>query len=274
MVKTGMDETRRRLVLEAIASGRVPALLPRKTWGGMGSGLPCSACRKPIHAEQLETEFDDQGQSYRLHIECQAVWETVMATGALPPACHGGDPLVPEAEWTDLIRAISQGDETALRELYDRSHRIVFTLSLRILNDALTAEEVTLDVYQAVWERAATYDASRGSVVGWIMNQARSRALDRRRRQRRKKRVDAGKADLGEIVNHVEAPTEERASELDRALEALTLDERRAIETAYFEELTYAEVAERLGAPLGTIKTRIRSGLAKLRTLLQHKEDL
>jgi RNA polymerase sigma-70 factor, ECF subfamily len=174
-----------------------------------------------------------------------------------------------ESEWVDLVHRIANRDPSALRDLYERTHRIVFTLALRMLNDPPTAEEVTLDVYHGVWERAVTYDPERATVVGWIMNQARSRAIDRVRHDGRKKRVDAGKADVGGMEEDSSAsPMDERRERLQIALESLTVDERRAIEAAYFEELTYAEVAERFDAPLGTIKTRIRSGLAKLRTLL------
>ena len=181
-----------------------------------------------------------------------------------------------EAEWVDLVRAIGSGDQGALRELYVRTHRIVFTLILRILKNPLSAEEVTLDVYHDVWRRSAAYDPARGSVVAWIMNQARSRAIDRLRRERRSKRVDDGKTSslVGDEAAAESLPPEEQRRLLKTAIEALTIDERRAIEMAYFDELTYAEVAERLGAPLGTIKTRIRSGLAKLRTLLPHEEDI
>ena len=107
------------------------------------------------------------------------------------------------------------------------------------------------------------------------MNQARSRAIDRLRRESRSKRVDDGRTTgFDDIETPVESSRlEEQRRILGNALEALTIDERRAIETAYFEELTYAEAAERLDTPLGTIKTRIRSGLAKLRTLLPRTAD-
>ena len=192
---------------------------------------------------------------------------------------YAGDsePLVLEDEWLELVRAVGAGNQVALRELYERTHKIVFTLTFRILKDPLTTEEVVLDVYHDVWRRAATYDSSRGSVVGWIANLTRSRAIDRLRRESRKKRVppDFRTSDSGvSEPSGDELTVEERRRVLAGALQALTDDERRAIETAYFEELSYAEVAERLNAPLGTIKTRIRAGLAKLRTLLQRPEDL
>jgi RNA polymerase sigma-70 factor, ECF subfamily len=188
---------------------------------------------------------------------------------------EAGSPSAREAEWCALVVAIGARDQSALRELYDRTHRIVFTLIVRLLKDPEMAEEVTLDVYHEIWQRSASYDPARAPVLGWIMNQARSRAIDRLRRQHRRKRVDDGKAGIDGSGDEIEPlPLEERRRLLASALEALTIDERRAIEAAYFEERTYVEVAERLGAPLGTIKTRIRSGLAKLRTLLAYRDDI
>jgi RNA polymerase sigma-70 factor (ECF subfamily) len=151
-------------------------------------------------------------------------------------------------------------------------HRVVFTLIMRITNNRETAEELTLDVFHDVWRRAPQYDAAAGSVVGWIMNQARSRAIDRVRFEQRKKRVNPAAdqpspamsaSDAGEIFDLME-----QGRRLRDALIVLTPDERQVIETAFFSELTYAEVAARLNQPLGTVKTRIRSGLAKLRQVL------
>jgi len=184
-------------------------------------------------------------------------------------------PAVAESEWTDLVQGIALRNEAALRELYERTHRIVFTLIFRIVKDPLTAEEVLLDVYHDVWRKPATFDPNRGTVIAWLMNQTRSRAIDRLRGDSRKKRTDTQQPSPLKVEAPIDpAIAEQRRGVLDQCLQALTLDERRAIETAYFQELTYAEVAERLGEPLGTIKTRIRAGLAKLRTLLADKEDL
>ena len=97
---------------------------------------------------------------------------------------------VSEDEWLQLVRAIAGGDQRALHSLYEQTHRIVFTLIVRITMNRETAEEVTLDVFYDVWRKASTYDPANGSVVGWIMNQARSRAIDRLRFDQRKKRVN------------------------------------------------------------------------------------
>ena len=183
---------------------------------------------------------------------------------------------VPEKEWLRLVASIAAGDQLALRELYERIHRVVFTLIMRIINNRETAEELTLDVFHDIWRRASGYDASAGTVVGWIMNQARSRAIDRLRFERRKKRVNPSTDEslVEEAARRSdEIPTVGDEGRLLRsALTVLTPDERVAIETAFFSELTYAEVAARLEQPLGTVKTRIRSGLAKLRQALGGQE--
>lgn len=182
------------------------------------------------------------------------------------------EPGVVEEEWVALVRAIAGGDQLALHALYERSHRPVFTLLMRITRQREVAEELTVDLFHDVWRRAARYDAANGSVLGWIMNQARSRAIDRLRHDQRKKRVDPhphGSAVAEAAVGSDEAlQIEQRHSTLRSALAVLTPDEKQAIEAAFFGELTHAEVAEQLKQPLGTIKTRIRSGLQKLRRAL------
>ena len=179
---------------------------------------------------------------------------------------------VSEKDWVRLVQCIAAGDQRALHALYERTHRIVFTLIVRITNNRETAEELTLDVFHDVWRRASTYDAAGGSVVGWIMNQARSRAIDRLRFEQRKKRVNHGPDDPPPVTAASD-PREvfdlrEQGRLLRDALTALTPAERHVIETAFFSELTYHEVAAQLNQPVGTVKTRIRSGLAKLRQAL------
>ena len=178
-------------------------------------------------------------------------------------------PRVSEDEWLQLVRAIAGGDQSALYSIYEQTHRIVFTLIVRIIMNRETAEEVTLDVFHEVWRRASSYDPANGSVVGWIMNQARSRAIDRLRFDQRKKRVNPYPHSLRPTTDIVDPQQaclfEERSRLLRDALEALTPEERKTIETAFFSELTYEETATKLNQPLGTVKTRIRSGLGKLR---------
>jgi RNA polymerase sigma-70 factor, ECF subfamily len=179
---------------------------------------------------------------------------------------------VSEQDWVSLVRAIAAGDQLALHTLYEQTHRVVFTLIVRIIKNRETAEEVTLDVFHDVWRRAPNYDPADGSVLGWIMNQARSRAIDRWRFEHRKKRMDGGVAapdSDGSAFDPQQAyQSEEQNRLLRNAIEVLTPDERQAIETAFFSELTYVEAAARLNQPIGTVKTRIRSGLEKLRKAL------
>jgi RNA polymerase sigma-70 factor, ECF subfamily len=177
-----------------------------------------------------------------------------------------------EADWVGLVRSVAAGDQLALHSIYEQTHGIVFTLIMRIVNNRETAEELTLDVFHDVWRRASTYEPANGSVVGWIVNQARSRAIDRLRYEQRKKRVDDGtgpaytKTAANDPLNAFQV--DEQTQLLRKALDILNAEEKQAIETAFFSELTYQEAAARLNQPLGTIKSRIRSGLGKLRVAL------
>lgn len=180
--------------------------------------------------------------------------------------------LALESHWVGLVDSVATGDQLALHALYERAYRPVFTLAMRISGNAQTAEEITLDVFHDVWRRAARYDAANGSVLGWIMNQARSRAIDRLRFDQRQKRSGA-QPDADRSSLDVREPQDiqmirEQSQSLHVALAVLTLDERQAIEAAFFSDLTYVEVAEQLKQPLGTIKTRIRAALQKLRRVL------
>jgi RNA polymerase sigma-70 factor (ECF subfamily) len=191
-----------------------------------------------------------------------------------------GDVLYPDASraheseraWVALVQSIAAGDELALHAIFERSHRVVFTLTMRICSNRETAEEVTLDVFHDVWRLACRYDAGNGTVLGWIMNQARSRAIDRLRFEGRKKRVNP---DAEEVLapsalpdGHDVLELKQQGEALRKGLALLTLEERQAIEAAFFAELTHAQAAQRLNQPLGTVKTRIRSGLHKLRQAL------
>jgi RNA polymerase sigma-70 factor (ECF subfamily) len=184
--------------------------------------------------------------------------------------------LVPETEWVSLVKSVAAGNQIALHTLYERLHRIVFTLILRITANRETAEELTVDVFHDVWRRASTYDEAGGAVIGWIMNQARSRAIDRLRFDGRKKRrrddIMLPVAPMADPLDIAEWQAQREA--LHNALTLLTPQERQAIEATFFGDLTHAEAATRLGLPLGTVKTRIRSGLHKLRRrLMEDRHD-
>ena len=182
------------------------------------------------------------------------------APGTLGDVLYGGMSSAPgsEEDWVALVRGIAAGDQVALHGLYERSHRLVFTLIMRITSSRETAEELTLEVFHDLWRRAYRYDPRDGTVLGWLMNQARSRALARLRSDQRKK---GDEAEFGD---------ERRA--LRRALTTLTPEERQVIEAAFFSELPPAEVAVRLKESLETVRTRIHSGLHKLRQALAEGE--
>ena len=177
---------------------------------------------------------------------------------------------VPEQDWVVLVQSIAAGDQLALHALYERAHRLVFTLIIRITANRETAEELTVDVFHDIWRRSSGYDPANGTVLGWIMNQARSRAIDRLRFENRKKRSGGNVEPMAEAAADPRDVLElrEQGESLRAALAALTPAERQAIEMTFFAGLTHAEAAARLDQPLGTIKTRIRSGLHKLRHTL------
>jgi RNA polymerase sigma-70 factor (ECF subfamily) len=178
-----------------------------------------------------------------------------------------------EARWMALIQRIAQGDQQALAPLYDETSRFVYALALRILQDYGLAEEATMDVYLQIWRHAHSYAPARGNPSAWLLNMARSRAIDLLRRKARKKRLEESLEAAGSMVASTHDP--EQASllgeEQRRAREALAQlnpEQREVIEIAYFAGLSHSEIAELLGLPLGTIKTRIRSGMLKLRESL------
>ena len=181
-----------------------------------------------------------------------------------------------QAEDQCALRRVVDRDSGGLGTLYDRHGRAVFSLALRILGDESDAEEVTQDVFAQAWRRAGQYDESRGTVAAWLLVIARTRAIDRfrARRVRPEGRVqDDGGLTLQQLpATEPDVASEmmaaERGQRVRRALEALPFLQRVAIELAYFEGLSQREIAERLEQPLGTVKTRMRLGLLKLRDAL------
>ncbi|MEW5977273.1 MAG: sigma-70 family RNA polymerase sigma factor [Acidobacteriota bacterium] len=177
-----------------------------------------------------------------------------------------------EEEWVGLIRRIAKGDQGALEAFYHASNRLVFGLSLRILADHASAEEATLEVYHQVWRRAGDFDPARGKVAAWLLTLTRSRAIDRRRSMAQNLRREP--LDTLQDSHDLSANPEElsQLSEMRQrvrlALASLEPEQRQSIELAYFYGLSQSEIASRLGAPLGTIKTRMRTGMLRLKDCL------
>lgn len=179
-----------------------------------------------------------------------------------------------DRDWEALISRVAEGDQSALTELYDSTSRLVFGLVLRVVGDRSTAEEVLLDVYTQVWRQASTYDSKRGAPLAWLMTIARTRGIDRLRsgryEQRNKDQLDS----IGEVSATTTSPeeatvTSERRQIVRKALDALSAEQREVIELAYYSGLSHSEIALRLGQPLGTVKTRTRLGMIKLRDMLR-----
>ncbi|MEZ5353789.1 MAG: sigma-70 family RNA polymerase sigma factor [Bryobacteraceae bacterium] len=176
--------------------------------------------------------------------------------------------------WRELVSRMAAGDQQALGVLYDESSTLLFALALRILGRREDAEEAVLDAYSRAWRLAAGFDGARGSVLTWLIMMTRSISIDRLRSRNAK----SGRSEpIDDSVEHSDgglspelaAVFAEQRSRIGGALQQLPAEQRDAIELAFFEGLSHSELAERIGVPLGTVKTRVRLGLARLRHFLQ-----
>lgn len=177
----------------------------------------------------------------------------------------------------DLVSLVAQRHEAALGAVYDRYGRLVYTVALRITGDRQTAEEVVQDVFQNVWQAAGTFQPGMAAFSSWLLGITRHRAIDATRSKRERSRSREQELTFDMPVT-TSAPDDVVGMRLLRddirtALDELPNNQRQAIELAYYGGLTRAEIAERLGEPIGTIKTRLRLGLGKLRDLLRSLED-
>lgn len=180
----------------------------------------------------------------------------------------------------ELMRAIASGDRDGLGGLYDRYASAVMGLCVRILGNRSEAEETVADIFVELWDRADRYDSDRASPFAYLMNLTRSRAIDRLRRRRRQADLlaevaahstDPGPAARGDGL--LQAVHDEERVRVRRALDALDARERHVVELSFFRGLTHTEIATELDEPVGTVKTRIRRGLIRLRDELRKLED-
>ena len=203
--------------------------------------------------------------------------------GRLPRSFEPVRLLIPRDDDAALMEAIASGDVACFERLYERHGGVVFATCLRILRDRAEAEEVLEEVFWEIWARRDRYDRSRSAPFSYLMTLARSRALDRLRFRKRREGVwlELDEADRnalatasGDGANPFEnASAVQRRVAIDRALEEIPPPHRRAVEMNFFQGLSHREIAERLGDPLGTVKTHIRQGLLALRKVLRSLDE-
>jgi RNA polymerase sigma-70 factor, ECF subfamily len=180
-----------------------------------------------------------------------------------------GDAAAAEADRA-AVQRMARGDPDALADLYDRHSRLLYSLALRIVRLEADAEDVMQEVFAQVWRQASRYDGNRGTVIGWLVTLTRSRALDKLRRGRARPQATDGEQRAQGVPDvspgiDVTLVSAEQASAVRAALEALPDNQRVPLELAYYEGLSQSEIAARLDVPLGTIKTRMRQALLRLR---------
>lgn len=171
----------------------------------------------------------------------------------------------------ELLQAIAAHDEQALAQLYDRYRLILFGLTMRILNSRAEAEDVLQEVFIQVWRRADDFDPARGRPFTWLVTLTRSRAIDRLRQIGARDRLADSAAEIApEQASDAASDTlhAEQREIVQQALAQLPEEQRRTLLLSYYEGLTQSEIAEKLETPLGTVKTRMRTGMLKLRELL------
>ena len=182
-------------------------------------------------------------------------------------------PETREAQWRKYVQGLATGDAGALASLYDESCSLVYGIALRILRNEADAEEITSDVYSQVWRCASTFDSSRGSVNAWLTTVARTRSIDRLRSRARSSRVERLDS-VFDLASSSDTPEQaswlgQQRTKVREALRSLSAEQRQVIELAYFSGMSHSELAIAVGQPLGTVKTRIRLAMTKLRERLQ-----
>jgi len=190
----------------------------------------------------------------------------------VPQSLNARDAFVErEPRWRGYLQNIRQGDEQSLTRLYNELSPTLYGLALRIVRNPADAEEVLLEVFEQVWRKASTFDPARGTVWGWLILLTRSRSADRLRHDNGRRRHEQATAQQeGDVTSLEPLPDDacicrQQQATIREAMSRLPGDQRMAMELACFSELTHVEIAAALAVPLGTVKTRIRTGMEKLR---------
>jgi RNA polymerase sigma-70 factor, ECF subfamily len=178
----------------------------------------------------------------------------------------------------DLVKLAANGDEAAFGILYSRLAPGLYGMAFRMMNDAKEAEDVLQEGFTYIWRKASTYDPGRSSAYAWAVMIVRNKAIDRlRARQRGEKLREKVTSQAGLFAEQIDTSAQEplareRKAQVQEALQQIAPQQRQAVELAFFSGLTHEQIAERLGAPLGTIKARIRRGLLRLRDFFEERE--
>ena len=252
----------------------------------MPSSQPGGPSRFPDGRDNSPPSFADNHGAPRV-ASARLATQSVIVRSALFSRSIDMNRTAPTAALTDfaVVSRLMAGDDRALGILFDRYGAMAFALASAMVADAADAEEVVADAFSQIWRSSSTFDAGRGSVVAWISTIVRTRALDMLRSRRRRARVLEEAASMTEDgaspALSVGAPSPDRGVEIleaqvhvRRALHDLPPPQRLVLELAYFGGLSQSEIADRLSEPLGTVKTRMRAGMEKLRVALKPLMDV
>ncbi len=191
----------------------------------------------------------------------------------MPQSQQAGDACFSHHEAIRLLEAVATGEQAALTAFYEKTSALVYSLALRILQEPLAAQDVTLEVYTQVWRSAAQYDVQRGTPLAWLYTITRTRALDRLRTRAQQQQREQSLALVSQVPDRQPGPAEssiinEAQRLVQNAMQGLPSEQREVIELAYYAGLSHRDIAARLAQPLGTVKTRIRLGMLHLRARL------
>ncbi|MBZ5606069.1 MAG: sigma-70 family RNA polymerase sigma factor [Acidobacteriia bacterium] len=199
--------------------------------------------------------------------------EATGASPAEPQSWLRSEAAVKQAAWAAYIERCARGDQAALGALYDETSRVIYGIALRMLGEPADAEEVTLDVYSQAWRSAGSYSDRRGSVATWLVMLARSRAIDRLRSKACRARIEEPIPKSADYASPIPGPEEEiewnrQRRRVQAAIDSLPAEQKQALDLAVFSGLTHTELAAALNQPLGTVKSRVRLGMMKIREVL------
>ncbi|MEK0450739.1 MAG: hypothetical protein RL088_3007 [Verrucomicrobiota bacterium] len=185
-------------------------------------------------------------------------------------------PVFETLEESRLLEQVGLGDRASFDELHRRMGTLLFSTAMGVLNNREAAQDVVQDVFIQIWERASSYDSTRGKASTWLITLTRNKSIDRLRAMQRRARLNSdfeehGKTDVrfDDRDSLVDAIQAERTATIRQAISKLNADQQAAIQLAFFDDMPYPAVAERLEVPLGTVKARIRRGMKKLANLLE-----